>query len=114
MIREALLVGLVALVFGLSSFQIQGELNGMVVAQLGVGVAAILVAVAVMILFVNKLNKFVQERPTIKMLALSFLIMVGVALIGEGFDMHIPRGYIYFAMAFSVGVELLNMKLRKR
>lgn len=56
---------------------------------------------------------FVSRHPTIKMLALSFLIMIGVALIAEGLDQHIPKGYIYFAMAFSVGVELLNMRVRR-
>jgi predicted tellurium resistance membrane protein TerC len=60
------------------------------------------------------IGDFVDGHPTIKMLALSFLILVGVALIGEGFAMHIPKGYIYFAMAFSVGVEMLNLRLRKK
>jgi predicted tellurium resistance membrane protein TerC len=60
------------------------------------------------------LGEFVDNHPTIKMLALSFLILVGVSLIGEGFEMHIPKGYIYFAMAFSIGVELLNLKVRSK
>jgi predicted tellurium resistance membrane protein TerC len=63
--------------------------------------------------FSGAISGFVSRHPTIKMLALSFLILIGVALIAEGFDQHIPRGYIYFAMAFSVMVELLNMRLRR-
>jgi len=77
-------------------------------------IIAIIIAVVVMMLSAKALGDFVDSHPTIKMLALSFLILVGVSLLGEGFDMHIPKGYIYFAMAFSIGVELLNMKIRKR
>ncbi len=76
-------------------------------------ILAIVIAVGVMMLSAKALGDFVDTHPTIKMLALSFLILVGVSLIGEGFGMHIPKGYIYFAMAFSIGVELLNMKIRK-
>ena len=76
-------------------------------------ILAIVIAVGVMMLSAKALGEFVDTHPTIKMLALSFLILVGVSLIGEGFQMHIPKGYIYFAMAFSIGVELLNMKIRK-
>jgi predicted tellurium resistance membrane protein TerC len=76
-------------------------------------VLAIVIAVGVMMISAKSLGDFVDKHPTIKMLALSFLILVGVSLIGEGFEMHIPKGYIYFAMAFSIGVELLNMKIRK-
>jgi len=60
------------------------------------------------------ISRFIEAHPTLKMLALSFLLMVGVALIAEGIEFHIPRGYIYFAMAFSIFVEMLNLKLRKR
>jgi len=77
-------------------------------------VLAIIIAVIVMMVSAKALGNFVDSHPTIKMLALSFLILVGVSLIGEGFEMHIPKGYIYFAMAFSISVELLNMKIRKR
>lgn len=77
-------------------------------------VLAIIIAVGVMMLSAKALGEFVDDHPTIKMLALSFLILVGVSLIGEGFEMHIPKGYIYFAMAFSIGVELLNLKMKKR
>jgi predicted tellurium resistance membrane protein TerC len=66
-----------------------------------------------MMLAAKSIGDFVDAHPSIKMLALSFLTLVGVALIGEAFDMHIPKGYIYFAMAFSVGVEMLNIRMRK-
>ena len=77
-------------------------------------VLAIVIAVGVMMLAARPIGDFVEQHPTIKMLALSFLILIGVALVGEGFDMHIPKGYIYFAMAFSMGVEMLNIRLRRR
>lgn len=77
-------------------------------------VIAIVIAVGVMMLAAKPIGDFVDAHPSLKMLALSFLILVGVALIGEGLDMHIPKGYIYFAMAFSVGVEMLNIRMRKR
>ncbi len=76
-------------------------------------VLAIVIAVGVMMFAAKPIGDFVDEHPTLKMLALAFLILVGVALIGEGFDQHIPKGYIYFAMAFSLGVEMLNLRLRK-
>jgi predicted tellurium resistance membrane protein TerC len=63
--------------------------------------------------FSGTIGRFVQKHPTVKMLALSFLLLIGVTLIAEGLDQHIPRGYIYFAMAFSVFVEMLNLRLRK-
>ncbi len=75
-------------------------------------IIAIMIAVVIMMLFAKAIGDFVENRPTIKMLALSFLILVGVALLGEGLEFHIPKGYIYFAMAFSVIVEMLNLKLR--
>jgi len=80
-------------------------------SQLAVMVAAVVIAVGFMMLFSGKISAFVERHPTIKMLALSFLLLIGVALIGDGFDMHIPKGYIYFAMAFSVLVEMLNLRL---
>lgn len=83
-------------------------------SQLAVMVAAVVIAVGFMMLFSGKISAFVDEHPTIKMLALSFLILIGVALIGDGLDMHIPKAYIYFAMAFSVGVEMLNMRVRAK
>lgn len=81
--------------------------------QLAVMVAAVVVAVGFMMLFSGKISAFVEKHPTIKMLALSFLLLIGVALIGDGFDMHIPKGYLYFAMAFSVLVEMLNLRMRR-
>jgi predicted tellurium resistance membrane protein TerC len=75
---------------------------------------AIILAVVVMLIAAKPIGDFVDQHPTIKMLALSFLILVGVTLIVEGFDVHIPRGYIYFAMAFSVAVEMLNIRMRKK
>ena len=74
---------------------------------------AIVLAVAVMLMAAKSIGDFVDEHPTIKMLALSFLILVGVTLTAEGFDVHVPKGYIYFAMAFSVAVEMLNIRMRK-
>jgi predicted tellurium resistance membrane protein TerC len=77
-------------------------------------IAAVIVAVAVMMFMAGPISNFVDRHPTIKMLALSFLIMIGMALIGEGAGFHIPKGYVYFAMAFSVAVEMLNIRMRKR
>ena len=77
-------------------------------------IAAVVVAVIVMMFLAGPIGDFVDRHPTIKMLALSFLILIGVALIGEGLDFHIPKGYIYFAMAFSVAVEMLNIRTRKK
>ncbi len=81
--------------------------------QLAVMVAAIVIAVLVMMSLAGIINRFVEDHPTIKILALSFLLLVGVSLIGEGMDFHIPKGYIYFAMAFSIFVEMLNLRIRK-
>ena len=75
---------------------------------------AIVVAVVVMLLSAKSIGDFVDAHPTIKILALSFLLLVGVTLIVEGFDVHVPKGYIYFAMAFSMGVEMLNLRMRKK
>ena len=84
------------------------------VDQVEVMIAAIVVAVGVMMWAAAPISDFVDRHPTIKMLALSFLIMIGMALVGEGFDLHIPKGYVYFAMAFSVAVEMLNIRVRGR
>jgi predicted tellurium resistance membrane protein TerC len=77
-------------------------------------IAAVIVAVLMMMFMAGPISNFVDRHPTIKMLALSFLILIGVALVGEGLGFHIPKGYIYFAMAFSVLVEMLNIQVRKR
>ena len=76
-------------------------------------IAAVIVSICFMMAFAGSIGAFVQKHPTVKMLALSFLLLIGVTLIAEGFDQHIPKGYIYFAMAFSVLVEVLNLRLRK-
>ena len=82
--------------------------------QVAVMVLAILISVAVMMFAAKSIGEFVDRHPTIKMLALSFLVLVGATLIAEGFGTHVPKGYIYFAMAFSVAVEMINIQLRKR
>jgi predicted tellurium resistance membrane protein TerC len=82
--------------------------------HLPVMVLAIVIAVGVMMFAAKAIGEFVDAHPTIKMLALSFLILVGVTLVADGLGMHIPKGYVYFAMAFSTCVEMLNLKIRKR
>ena len=82
--------------------------------QLIVMYLAIIIAVLVMLFFAAPVGRFVNRNPTIKILALSFLILIGVLLVADGFGQHIPKGYIYFAMAFSLGVEFLNALVRRR
>ncbi len=77
-------------------------------------IAAVIVSVALMMLFAGPIGRFVSDHPTIKMLALAFLVVVGVVLVAEGFGHHVPKGYVYFGMAFSLGVELLNIRLRRK
>jgi len=84
------------------------------VDEIAVMIIAVIVAVIVMMIFAGPISNFVERYPTIKMLALSFLLLVGVNLIAEGVGFHIPKGYTYFAMAFSVFVEMLNLKMRAR
>lgn len=84
------------------------------VDEVAVMIAAVIASVGLMMLFAGTIGRFVSGHPTIKMLALAFLVVVGVVLIAEGFDHHVPKGYIYFAMAFSVAVEMLNIRARKR
>ena len=81
--------------------------------DIAVMVAAVVIAVGVMLFSAGSISEFVERHPTVKMLALSFLLLIGVSLIGEGLDQHIPKGYIYFAMAFSVFVEMINLRMRK-
>jgi predicted tellurium resistance membrane protein TerC len=83
------------------------------VRQIEIMVAAVVISVIFMLLFAGIVSDFVQRHPTVKMLALSFLLLIGVTLLADGFEQHIPRGYIYFAMGFSVFVEMLNLRLRK-
>lgn len=82
--------------------------------HLSVMVIAVVISVGVMLLAAKSVSEFVDKHPTIKMLALSFLILIGMTLVGEGFGFHVPKGYVYFAMAFSLTVEMLNIKVRKR
>jgi predicted tellurium resistance membrane protein TerC len=84
------------------------------VDDVAIMIAAVIVSVALMMLFASPIGRFVSAHPTIKMLALAFLVVVGVVLVAEGFGHHVPKGYVYFAMAFSLGVELINIRLRKR
>jgi len=84
------------------------------VDEISIMVIAVIIAVAFMMVFARSLSEFVEDHPTVKMLALSFLLLIGMALIADGLHHHIPKGYIYFAMGFSVFVEMLNLKLRKR
>ena len=83
------------------------------VDEIWIMIAAVVVAILFMMAFASPISNFVDRHPTVKMLALSFLLLIGVTLLAEAFDRHIPKGYIYFAMAFSVFVEMLNLRLRK-
>jgi predicted tellurium resistance membrane protein TerC len=101
-------IAVIDIVFSLDSvFTAVGLSN-----RLPIMVAAIMASVFVMMWLAGPLNEFIERRPTIKIIALAFLILVGVLLMAEGADYHIERGYLYFAMAFSVGVEMLNIRLR--
>ncbi len=82
------------------------------VSHVSIMAIAIIISVGVMLLAAGKIGTFVDEHPTIKVLSLAFLLLIGMTLVAEGFDAHIPKGYIYFAMAFSVGVEMLNIRMR--
>ena len=84
------------------------------VSQVSIMIAAVIASVGLMMLFAAPIGKFVSAHPTVKMLALSFLLVIGLVLIADGFGNHIPKGYVYFAMAFSVFVEMLNLRMRKR
>ncbi|MGH8429887.1 MAG: TerC family protein [Solimonas sp.] len=84
------------------------------VNEIAVMVAAVVASVGLMMLFAGPIGRFVSRHPTVKMLALSFLIMIGMALVADGLAFHVPKGYLYFAMAFSVAVEMLNLRLRRK
>ena len=108
--RSALVqIALLDLVFSLDSVI---TAVGMV-EHVAIMVIAVLASVGVMVAFVNPICAFVEQHPTVKMLALSFLLLIGFTLVGEGTGLHVPKGYVYFAMGFSIFVELLNLKLRK-
>jgi len=106
----AIQIGLIDIVFSLDSVLTAVGLAN----HVPVMVVAIVIAVLVMMFLARPIHEYIERHPTIKMLALSFLILIGVALIGESFDFEIPKGYLYFAMAFSVGVEMINIRLRQR
>ena len=103
-------IGIIDIVFSLDSVI---TAVGMV-QHIEVMIAAVVISVGVMMLAAKSIGDFVDRHPTIKMLALSFLVLIGVTLIAEAGGVHVPKGYIYFAMAFSVGVEMLNIRLRAR
>jgi predicted tellurium resistance membrane protein TerC len=108
-----------AIVFQILLLDIVFSLDSVITAvgmvrQIPVMIAAVVIAMIFMLIFVNKVSAFIDQHPTIKMLALSFLLLIGCALIAEGFHREIPKGYIYFAMAFSLGVEVLNLRIRAR
>jgi predicted tellurium resistance membrane protein TerC len=84
------------------------------VDRLAVMVAAVIASVALMMLFAGAIGRFVSAHPTVKMLALAFLFVIGVVLIADGFEHHVPKGYVYFAMAFSIAVEALNLRMRRK
>ena len=106
----AIQIGLIDIVFSLDSVLTAVGLAN----HVPVMVAAIVLAVIVMMFLARPIHEYIERHPTIKMLALSFLILIGVALIGESLEFHVPKGYLYFAMAFSVGVEMINIRLRKK
>ncbi|MFM7101155.1 MAG: TerC family protein [Verrucomicrobiota bacterium] len=96
-------------------FSLNSEITAVGMAQhVPVMVLAVILAMLVMLVFVNQIGSFVERHPTIKMLALSFLIMIGTLLLAEGFNQHLNKGYVYFAMAFATGVEMLNLRLRRK
>jgi predicted tellurium resistance membrane protein TerC len=102
-------IGLIDIVFSLDSVITAVGLAD----DVSVMIIAIVIAVGVMMFAAGAIGRFVDNHPTVKMLALSFLVLIGVALIAEGIDVHVPKGYIYFAMAFSVIVEMLNIRIRR-
>jgi predicted tellurium resistance membrane protein TerC len=103
-------ITLLDIVFSLDSvITAVGMVNNLVIM-----ISAVVISIVAMMFFAGPIGQFVERHPTIKMLALAFLLLIGVTLVGEGFGQHIPKGYIYFAMAFSVLVEILNIRLRKK
>jgi predicted tellurium resistance membrane protein TerC len=107
-----------AVIFQIMLLDIVFSLDSVITAvgmadDLSIMVAAVVIAVGVMMLSAGTISEFVNRHPTVKVLALSFLLLIGLSLIGEGFDLHIPKGYIYFAMGFSVFVEMINLRVRK-
>ena len=110
---------LMAVIIQISLLDIVFSLDSVITAvgmakDLGVMIAAVIIAVVIMLVSAGTIGAFVNRHPTVKMLALSFLLLIGMSLIAEGLDFHIPKGYVYFAMAFSVFVEVLNIALRRK
>ena len=103
-------IGIVDIVFSLDSVLTAVGLAN----HVSVMVAAIVLAVLVMMFLAGPIHEFIERHPTIKILALAFLILIGIALVGESFDMKVPKGYLYFAMAFSVCVEMVNIRMRRK
>ncbi|MSQ91478.1 MAG: TerC family protein [Gammaproteobacteria bacterium] len=103
-------IGIVDIIFSLDSVLTAVGLAN----HVSIMVAAIVLAVLVMMFLAGPIHEFIERHPTIKILALSFLILIGVALVGESFDMRVPKGYLYFAMAFSVCVEMVNIRMRRK
>jgi len=113
-VRPSLASVLIQIMFLDIVFSLDSVITAVGMAEdLGVMVAAVVIAVGFMMVFAGPVSDFVDRHPTVKMLALSFLLLIGLALIADGLNQHIPKGYIYFAMAFSVGVEMLNLRMRK-
>jgi predicted tellurium resistance membrane protein TerC len=115
----AVRAGFTAIIVQIAIIDIVFSLDSVITAvgmvdEVAIMVIAIVVAVGVMMFAAKPIGDFVDRHPTVKMLALSFLILIGVALVAEGGGYHIPKGYIYFAMAFSVGVEMLNLRVRSK
>ena len=107
--RDLIQIALIDIVFSLDSV-----ITAVGLAQhLPVMIMAIIIAVLVMMVAARPISDFVDTHPTIKVLALSFLVLIGVALVAEGLDFHFPKGYIYFGMAYALAVEMLNLKMRK-
>ncbi|HEX6641348.1 MAG TPA: TerC family protein [Thermoanaerobaculia bacterium] len=110
---------LVSVIVQISLLDIVFSLDSVITAvgmakELGVMIAAVVIAVLIMLVSAGSIGGFVNRHPTVKMLALSFLLLIGTSLIAEGLDFHIPKGYVYFAMAFSVFVEVLNIQFRRK
>lgn len=103
-------IGVVDIIFSLDSVLTAVGLAN----HVSIMVAAIVLAVLVMMFLAGPIHAFIERHPTIKMLALAFLILIGIALVGESFDMKVPKGYLYFAMAFSVCVEMVNIRMRRK
>lgn len=96
-------------------FSLDSVITAVGMAQhVGIMIVAVIVAVGIMLAFAGKIGEFIKRHPTMKMLALSFLLLIGVTLVADGLGQHIPKGYIYFSMAFSLFVEVLNLRLRKK